>query len=51
MDLRQDLGELGRWRHDEAFARTRPRDEVLYTLIFEHAVNSVSLSSYQPLKG
>lgn len=36
--LRQDFGELGRRRHDEGLIGARPRDEVLDTLILEHAV-------------
>lgn len=43
---RQDLRELGRWRHDEALVRVRPRDEVRNGLIFEHAVMSVSIDNF-----
>ena len=46
MDSRQDLGELGGWRHDEALVRTRPGDEVLYALVLKHAVVEVSQNSF-----
>lgn len=40
--LRKNFRELGRWGHDKAFVRTRPRDQVLDGLILEHTAQGIS---------
>jgi len=45
----QNLGELGRGRHDEAFVRVGPGDEMLNSLVFEHAVQLVDEGSLHDL--
>jgi hypothetical protein len=35
--LRQDFGELARRGHDKALICARPRDEMLYALVLQHA--------------
>lgn len=37
-NVRQNLGELGGWRHDKTFIGTGPGYEMLNALVLQHAV-------------
>lgn len=39
--LGEDFGEIGRRRHDKALVVARPRNQVLYTGVFQHVVQLV----------